>query len=149
MCPKKIKVCYMILCYVTCMYIRGGSNPTSKPSPFYKPFLLEKVPLSYTFHRKLHPFHIPTERLLRNFSLEKPVKYLEKSAVGCVFRDIDKVLFHSLMTVFPALFYTSAGEIPTLSYTSSLKKVALLGRASLYSPLYGVPPPPPPPAGYH
>ena len=30
-----------------------------------------KVPLSYTFHRKWYAFHIPTERLLLNFSLEK------------------------------------------------------------------------------
>lgn len=38
---------------------------------------------------------------------------------------------------FPHLFYTSAREIFT-HYTSSLKKVPLLGVASLYSPLYGV-----------
>ena len=31
------------------------------------------------------------------------------------------------MSVFPALFYTSAREIPTLLYTSSLKKVPLSG----------------------
>ena len=37
------------------------------------------------------------------------------------------------MTVFPALFYTSAREIPTLLYTSSLKKVPLSGGASPYS----------------
>ena len=34
--------------------------------------------LSYTFHRKLYPFHIPTERLFLNFSLEKPLKILER-----------------------------------------------------------------------
>ena len=33
-------------------FIRGGSAPRSKPLPFYIPFLVEKVPLSYTFHRK-------------------------------------------------------------------------------------------------
>ena len=37
-------------------FIRGGSAPTSKPLPFYIPFLMEKVPLSYTFHRKFSPF---------------------------------------------------------------------------------------------
>ena len=44
--------------------------------------------------------------------------------------------------MFLALFYTAAREIPTLLYTSSLKKVALSGGASPYSPLEGVPPPP-------
>ena len=65
-------------------FIRGGSGPRSKPLPFCIPFLIEKVPLSYTFHRKLYPFSIPTERLLLNFSLQKPLKYLGELAVGCV-----------------------------------------------------------------
>ena len=67
-------------------FIRGGSAPRSKPLPYYIPFLVEKIPLSYTFHRKLYPSHIPTERLLLNFSLQKPLKilYLDKSVVGCV-----------------------------------------------------------------
>ena len=42
-------------------FIRGGSAPRSKLLPFYIPFLIEKVPILYTFHRKLHPFHTPTE----------------------------------------------------------------------------------------
>ena len=37
----------------------------------------QKVPLSYAFHRKLYPFHIPKERFLLNFSLEKALKILE------------------------------------------------------------------------
>ena len=45
------------------------------------------------------------------------------------------------MTVFPALFYTSAREISTLLYASSLKKILLSGGAFPYSPLKGVPPP--------
>ena len=45
------------------------------------------------------------------------------------------------MTDFPTLLYISTCEIPTLFYTWSLKKVPLSGRASLYRPLYGVPPP--------
>ena len=53
---------------------------------FYIPFLIEKVriPLSYTFHRKRYPFHIPTERLLLNFHLRNPLKYGDESAVRCV-----------------------------------------------------------------
>ena len=57
-------------------FIRGGSAPRSKPLPFYIPFLIEKVPLSYTFHKTLYPFHIPTEQLLLIFTLEKPFKTL-------------------------------------------------------------------------
>ena len=57
-------------------FLRGGSAPRSKPLPFYIPFLIEKVPLLYTFHRKLYPFLIPKERLLLNFSLEKSLKIL-------------------------------------------------------------------------
>ena len=57
-------------------FVRGGSAPSSKSLPFYMPFLTEKVPLSYTFHRKLYPFHIPMERLSLNFSLKKPLKIL-------------------------------------------------------------------------
>ena len=49
-------------------FIRGGSAPRSKPLLFYIPFLTEKVPLSDTFHKKLYPFHISTERRLLNFS---------------------------------------------------------------------------------
>ena len=45
------------------------------------------------------------------------------------------------MTDFPTLLYTSGSEIPTLLYTLSLKNVPLLGRASPYRPLQGVPPP--------
>ena len=40
--------------------ISGGSGMRSKPLPFYIPFLTECVKLSYTFHRKWNPFHIPT-----------------------------------------------------------------------------------------
>lgn len=54
-------------------------------------------------------------------------------------RDL-KGLFIYLKDSFPALFYTSAREIPTLVYNSSLKKGPLSGEASPYSPLWGVPP---------
>ena len=48
-------------------FIRGGSAPRSKPLPFYIPFLTEKVTLSYIFHRKWYPFHIPTVKTLHPF----------------------------------------------------------------------------------
>ena len=41
---------------------------------------------------------------------------------------------------FPVLSYTLTSDIPTLSYTWSLKKVPPSGGTSLYNPLYGVPP---------
>ena len=31
-------------------FIPGGSAPRPNPLPFYKPFLTEKAPPSYTFH---------------------------------------------------------------------------------------------------
>ena len=36
---------------------------------------------------------------------------------------------------FPKISYTSAGELPTLSYTLTLKKVPLSGGAYPYRPL--------------
>ena len=44
------------------------------------------------------------------------------------------------MSDFPILLYSSAGEIPPLSYNRSLKKVPLSREATLYRPLKGVPP---------
>ena len=46
------------------------------------------------------------------------------------------------MTDFTTLSYTSTSEIPTPSYTWSLKRLPLLGGAFPYRPLYRVPPPP-------
>ena len=43
------------------------------------------------------------------------------------------------MTYFPVLLYTLSSDIPSLSYTWSLKKLHPLGGTSLYKPLYGVP----------
>ena len=52
-------------------FIRGGSVPRSNPT-----FVIEKLPLLYTLHRKSYLFQIPTERLLLNVPLEKPFKIL-------------------------------------------------------------------------
>ena len=46
-------------------FIRGSSALRSKPLPFYIPFLTGKVTLSYTFHSKWYPFHIPTVETLQ------------------------------------------------------------------------------------
>ena len=51
----------------------------AQPEGLYPSFVIEKVPLSFTFLIKLYPFDIPTERLIPdilNFSLEKPPKIL-------------------------------------------------------------------------
>ena len=73
-------------------FIRGGSALRSKPLPFYIQYLVEKVPLSYTFHRKWNPFHIPTERLLPNFLLQKPLKAWMDQPLGASVRGILKLL---------------------------------------------------------
>jgi len=52
--------------------IRGGLAPTYKPLPFSKPFLTEKVTLSYTFRRKWNTFHI----LIVGKLLRQPLKQL-------------------------------------------------------------------------
>ena len=96
-------------------FIRGGSAPRSKPLPFYVPFLIEKVPLLHTSHRKWYPFHIPSWGF----------------KIFCPFQ-IPKWQFS---LPFPILEL-----VPTLSHTSSLKKVPVSGGASPYSPLQGVPP---------
>ena len=44
-------------------------------------------------------------------------------------------LSQTLMTDFPTLLYTSTSEIPTLSYTGSLKKIPLSDGASSYRSL--------------
>ena len=54
----------------------GRLRPEVQTLSLLYAILIEKVPLSYTFHRKLYPFHTPTERLLLNVSLEKPLKIL-------------------------------------------------------------------------
>ena len=71
------------------------------------------------------PFHIPTERLFKNFSLEKPLLGRISCHVRRSVRVILKGPFNTEMTVFPALFYTSTREIPTLLCISSLKRVPL------------------------
>ena len=43
------------------------------------------------------------------------------------------------MTNIPTLLYTLTSDIPSLSYTRSLKKLPPSGGTSLYKPLYGVP----------
>ena len=53
-----------------------GEAPHRGPNPYIL-FLIGKVPLSYTFHRKWYPFHIPMEQLLLNFAPEKPLTQCE------------------------------------------------------------------------
>ena len=69
------------------------------------------------------------------FSRETPENTRMNQPLGACFRDIMKVPFNTKMTVFPALFSTSAREIPTLLYYSSLKMVPFSGGASPYGPL--------------
>ena len=107
----------------------GDPSPRSEPLSLYITFLIGKI-----------PFHIPTYS--RNTL---------SSFIGSV-RGILKGPFNTQITLFPILLYNSPPEILSLLYTSILKKVPLLGGASLYSPLYRVystPPPPPPDLGLY
>ena len=54
-------------------------------------------------------------------------------------------LFTDGNDIFPYPFIYLTSEIPSLSYTWSLKRLPLLGGAFPYRPLYRVPPTPPPP----
>ena len=65
-------------------FILEGSAPRSKPLPFNIPFLIEKVPLSYTFNRKWYPFIYLRSNFYHTFHLRNPLKYLDESAVRCV-----------------------------------------------------------------
>ena len=49
-------------------FIQGGSTSRSKPLPFYILFLMEKVPLSHTLHRKWYPFHLTSPLGIRFLS---------------------------------------------------------------------------------
>ena len=40
-------------------------RPDVQTLTIYIPFLIVKVPLSYTFHRKLYPFHIPAQERIK------------------------------------------------------------------------------------
>ena len=65
------------------------------------------------------PFHMPTEQLLLYFSLEKPLIYLDESAVRCVCSRYFESPFQYVNESFPSpLLYlmTSSSEIPTLLY---------------------------------
>ena len=57
-------------------FIREGFAPRSNPLPFYRPFLREKVLLSYTFYGQIVPFHILSLELNIPFTCCKCVHYL-------------------------------------------------------------------------
>ena len=81
-------------CFLTISWIPGGGGgllskvlygeaPPRGPNSYpLKSHFWEKI--AYTFRRKFYPFHIPTERVLLNFSLRKPLKYLDDLAFRCV-----------------------------------------------------------------
>ena len=70
------------------------------PYPFMYHFWWKSVYLLY----KLYPFHIPTERLLLNFSIEKQLKYLDESAVRCICSKYFESPFSHLNDSFPSPF---------------------------------------------
>ena len=64
-------------------FIRRGSTPRSKALPFNIPVMIDKEPLSCTFHGKLNPF-LSERLLLETFYFRNPLKYLDESALRCV-----------------------------------------------------------------
>ena len=133
------------------MFIRGGSAPRSNPLPFCIPFFTKTVPLSCTSSiDKWCPFHIPCLELCIPFTCCKCTFFLigidhknrrffstlwsHKSHLLALW-----TLLQTQMTDFPSLSYTSTSKIPTLSYTWSLRKIPLSGRASPYRPLLRAP----------
>ena len=74
-------------------------RPEVQPLPFFTPYFMKKVPHSYTFYWQMLPFHIPCLELFEVINL-----------------------LQAQITDFPTPLYTSTWEIPTLSYTWSLKR---------------------------
>lgn len=85
--------------------------------------------LSHTYKRHTtSPFY--------NLGLGISLKNLDDLAARCSCSRYFERTFKIPKWQFSTLFFcTSASEIPTLLYTSSLKKVLLASRASPYTPL--------------
>lgn len=88
------------------------------------------IQYSCTFQRKWYPFHVPT--------VEKPHLFL----VGLFKIIILKAILNTLNDTEFFLLFSTLQLVKSLSiynvYTSSLKKVPLLGAVSSYSPLWGL-----------
>ena len=106
-------------------FIRGSSAPRSNPSPFLCIIFL-KVPFKIASDLLPNgtPFTYPDSRTL--FSRLIHSHEIRLSALWA--------FLQRKMTDFSILLYTSASEIPTLSYTLSLKKVPLSGVPSPHRP---------------
>ena len=106
---------------------RGFLHPEGKPLPFCIPFFTKNVPLSYTFFwqmvplphtlfRTLYPFYC--SKCTGNNHKNRALSRLNK-AISFICQPFWALYRHKLQISLP--FYTSTSEIPTLSYTWSLK----------------------------
>ena len=127
-------------------------NPRSNPTLFYITFLSERVPLSYSFHWQMVPLSvIPSLELCISFNCCKRINHCTKPENFFELFTLIKLPsvaflghFTDQVTDFPRDFTSWSIWNGTLSYTWSLEKVPLSGRASPYTPLQGVSPPPDP-----
>ena len=67
-------------------FIPGGSSPRSKPSPFYIPFLADKVPLSYIFCCTPFTYLVYNFVSLLTTVNTLPFKYEQNTKAGKIFR---------------------------------------------------------------
>ena len=124
-------------------FIRGGSR--SNPLPFYITFSRKRYPFRIPSIDKWYPFHIPCLELCIPFNCCYCARLSNRNQsqkLNLTFSRLYKALkfiyypFWALsqtqMTDFPSLLYTSTSEIPTLSYSGSLKKIPISGGASPY-----------------
>ena len=86
------------------------------PYPFIYHFGLKRYAFRILSKKKLYPFHVPTERLLK-FSLENRLKHLDESAVVYTCRDI-------LLSVRPQ-------KTPSVGHQGTFPHLAVLAVASL------------------
>ena len=112
-------------------------HPEIQPLTLLYTILSEKVPFYIPFIEKRYPFHIPTLEHCTPFL--SPYNEVNKQYYGRISSIIRKKMLSKRQVLF--IQFTLC-DFPILLYTSTLKKVPLLGGASPYRPMYGVPPPP-------
>ena len=105
--------------------IRRGSANLPPPLSFYKPFLTEKVPLSYTFYWQMTPPLTDVDAL---FSADH--EWIPKPGGIRASLAATKCICYLSLLIFRTLQYTSTGEIPTYSYLKPKQKKILLSSGS-------------------
>ena len=114
---------------------------TNLKVPLFLPFYTEKEPFHIPAIEKWHSFDIPSWELCIN-ALSLRYELIKEPERFFNFFTAKKSIISPLGPFYRMKWQSSLPFhmlIPTLSYTWSLKKVPLLGGASPYRPLKGVP----------